>query len=476
VVITSRYPDWQELAAPLSVDVFDRSESVGLLRQRLPHLAEGDAGRVADALDNLPLALTQAAAYLQQTGLAAQDYLQLLSRRATSILAQGASATYRVSLTASLQLAFEELAIEDPAALMLLRLAAQLAPEPIPFTLFTAHPDQLPPPLAAVATDPVAFTGIIGLVRRRALARVGPDSFQVHRLVQATLGDHPTSTPDKDNLSTAARRLLRDAVPAELWNNLAGWPAWRQLLPHVLAVTDPVRGAGPDNCDLPWLLDRAATYLLVRGEPGPARPLYERAHQLYRDMLGEDHPNTLASANNLAFVLHELGEQEEARVLAEDTLTRMRQVRGADHRHTLRSASTLALVFHELGEQEEARVLAEDTLTRMRRVRSADHPDILRSASVLALVLHEAGEQEGARVLAEDTLTRMRRVLGADHPHTLRSASNLALVVHELGEQEEARVLAEDTLIRMRRVLGADHPHTLRSANILALVLRELGE
>jgi hypothetical protein len=137
VVITSRYPDWQELAVPLRVDVFDRGESVRLLRQRLPQLAKGDAGRVADAVGNLPLAVTQAAAYLQETGLTAQAYLQLLTRRVTAILAQGVPATYRVSLAASLHLAFEELATEEPAALVLLRLAAQLAPEPIPFTLFT---------------------------------------------------------------------------------------------------------------------------------------------------------------------------------------------------------------------------------------------------------------------------------------------------------------------------------------------------
>ncbi len=56
VVITSRHPDWQELAASLPVDVFDHGESVTLLRQRLPDLTDTDAGRIADALDNLPLA------------------------------------------------------------------------------------------------------------------------------------------------------------------------------------------------------------------------------------------------------------------------------------------------------------------------------------------------------------------------------------------------------------------------------------
>ncbi|HSZ31211.1 MAG TPA: FxSxx-COOH system tetratricopeptide repeat protein, partial [Pseudonocardiaceae bacterium] len=476
VVITSRYPDWQELAMPLPVDVFDRDESVRLLRQRLPDLTEDDAGRIADALDNLPLALTQAAAYLQETGLAAQAYLQLLTDRLTGIMAQGVPATYPVALAASLHLAFEQLSADDPAALTLLRLAAQLAPEPIPLTLFTTHPNRLPAPLAAATGDPVAFAGMIGLLRRRALARVGPDSLQIHRLVQAILRGSPISTPDDDDMTTVVRRLLQDTVPAYPWNNPPSWPAWRQLLPHVLAVTNPARDAHLDSPDVPWLLDRAASYLLARGEPRPARALFERAHRLHQEMLGEDHPDTLRLANNLAVDLRTLGEPERARQLNEDTLTRRRRVLGQDHPDTLLTVTNLAADLRALGEHALARHLNEDTLTRYRRVLGEDHPDTLRLATNLALALNTLGEHARARELVEDKLTRCRQLLGEDHPNTLRSATNLALALNALGEHERAQELDEDTLTRRRRVLGQDHPDTLTSATNLAADLRALDE
>jgi Domain of unknown function (DUF4062)/NB-ARC domain len=238
VVITSRHPDWQELAEPVPVDVFGHDESVNLLRQRLSQLTADDAGRVADAVDNLPLALTQAAAYLHEAGLDAQAYVQLLTHRVTAIMGQGVPATYPVSLAASLQLAFDQLAADDPAALTLLRLAAQLAPEPIPFTLFTAHADQLPPPLKVAASDPMTFAGLTRLLRRRSLARVGPDSLQLHRLVQAILRDSPITTPTDDDMTRAAHRLLRVALPNIEWYTPVSCPTWRQLLPHVLATTD----------------------------------------------------------------------------------------------------------------------------------------------------------------------------------------------------------------------------------------------
>jgi tetratricopeptide (TPR) repeat protein len=478
VVITSRYPDWQELAVPLVMHVFERDESIALARQQLPDMVEDDAGRLAEALGDLPLALAQAVAYLRDSGVAIEAYLGLLRDRTSVILAQGKPVGYPAPLAASLHLAFEQLSVEDPAALVLLRLAAQWAPEPIPLTLLTTHPDQLPPPLKDAAADPVAFARLTGLMRRRALAGVSPDSLQLHRLVQAILRDNPTrSTPTTKDMTTLARRLLREAVPAELWNDPASWPVWRRLLAHVLAVTDPTHPTDPDDTlEVAWLLNCAALYLLARGEPRPARTLIERAHQLRRDTLGEDHPDTLESANDLASDLRELGEYQQARELDEDTLTRCRRVLGENHLHTLVSASNLALDLYELGEYQQARELDEDTLTRRRQVLGEDHLHTLMSANNLACNLRALGEDQQARKLDKDTLTRKRQIVGEDHPTTLTSANNLARDLHRLGEDQQARELDEDTLTRRRQVLGEDHPDTLGSAINLARDLRALGE
>jgi hypothetical protein len=193
VVITSRHPDWQELATPVLVDVLGREESVHLLRRRFSQLTEDDASQVADALGHLPLALTQAAAYLQQTGLTAQAYLALLAHRASAILAQGMPATYPVSLAANLQLAFDQLATDEPAAMALLRLAAQLAPEPIPFTLFTAHPDRLPPALAVASRRP---GGLRRNNRPGAAPCASPDRPR-QPAGPSTCASHPARQPDQ---------------------------------------------------------------------------------------------------------------------------------------------------------------------------------------------------------------------------------------------------------------------------------------
>ena len=449
VVITSRNPDWGGVAIGLGVEVFTRPESVELLRSQVPRLSVVEADQVANGLGDLPLAVDQAAALLADTAMTAEDYLELLAARTTDVLNRGGGGGYPVSLTTSWAVAFDRLAADDLAALQLLTVAAWLGPEPVPLTLVTARPDQLPAALAATARDPLVFTEVTGVLRRRGMARIAPDSMQVHRLAAALLRAWTHEDEESGGWATIVVRLLRGAVPGDPWDNPPSWPDWRALLPHVLAATDTSRPLEPAGEDVTWLLDTAATYLHTRGEPGAARPLFERALTDRRRMLGEDHPHTLTSANNFAIDLWALGEHERARQLHEDTLSRRRRVLGEDHPHTLTSACYLAIDLWALGEHERARQLDEDTLTRRRRVLGEDHPDTLDSADDLARDLWALGEYERARQLDEDTLIRRRRVLGEDHPDTLTSASNLAADLRALGEHERARQL--EAHVRSRR-------------------------
>ncbi len=366
VLITSRNPRWRELAAALPVDLFDPDESVSLLVRRVPRLSAHDAARIAEAVDNLPLAVAQAAAYLDETGLPADAYLRLLDTRAAELLAEDAPTGYSVSLAASWQVAFDRLADDEPTALELLALCAQLAPEPIPFTLFTAHSDALPGALGAVAGDPLVLARLTRLLCTRSLARVETASVQLHRLVQAILRSWSGGEAAQPDMAVAAVRLLRAAVPPDPWNNPGAWPEWRRLLPHVVTATDANRALDHAGDDVAWLLNEAALYLRRRGEPAASLPLFERALELRRGVLGEEHPDTLTSASNLALNLWALGQHEAARRLDEDTLARSRRVLGEEHPITLTAASNLAADLRALGQHEAAHQLDEDTKTRRR--------------------------------------------------------------------------------------------------------------
>ena len=205
------------------------------------------------------------------------------------------------------------------------------------------------------------------------------------------------------------------------------------MLPHVLVATDPHRILRVEQ-DVAWLLDCAAEYLQTRGEPAPARPLFERALDLRRSRLGDDHPDTLESASNLAFDLLALGQYEQARQLAEDTLTRRRRVLGDDHPDTLISANNLP---RPAGSWVSTSRPASSTRTPSPAAAGSwatTTPTPCSRPSTSPSTCARWGTMSRPASSAEDTLTRRRRVLGDDHPDTLSSATSLAVYLRELGQ------------------------------------------
>lgn len=475
VVVTSRNPVWHGVADTVEVLPFAREESVALLRALTTALNGLDADRVAAAVGDLPLALQQAGALLDDTAtLDAATYLKLLAERAEQLLDHDPGAGYPLSMAASWAVAFDQLAHDDPTALELLALLAWCGPEPVPFSLLTDTSAVLPPSVEA-ARDPLVFARITATVRRRGMATLTPHAIGLHRVPAALLRSRGGPT-GAERGGEGVVRLLCSVAPGQVWSNPSVWPRWQQLLPHVLAATDPARSLHQVAEQVAWLLDRAATYRLTRGEPRAALPLFRRAHALYRAQLGDDHPATLASAGNLALDLYELGEHQQARALDEDTLDRRKRVLGDDHPATLAAANNFANDLDALGDHQRARALHEDTLERRRRLLGIAHPDTFASAANLALELQALGERQEARTLLEDTLARSQQLLGPDDPNTLACATNLAACLRGLGEHEQARVLDEETLTRCRRILGQDHPSTLVAADGLARDLDALGE
>ena len=201
-----------------------------MLQARVPGLAEAEADRFAGQLGDLPLAVAQAAGYLPGSGLSAAAYLELLRTRAAQILDLGKPVSYPRSLAAAIQLSFDRLAEEEPAAAQLISLCAFLAPEPIPQDLFTTAVEQLPKPLAGRAGDLLAWPQVLVQVTARSLARIDEHGLQLHRLTQAILRDHMTPA------QAAATRACVEAILAAYDPGAAedprAWPRWARLMPR----------------------------------------------------------------------------------------------------------------------------------------------------------------------------------------------------------------------------------------------------
>ncbi|WP_307036566.1 FxSxx-COOH system tetratricopeptide repeat protein [Streptomyces canus] len=468
VLITSRNPHWHTYAAPLNVDTLARTESIALLRAQGAVLPDADADHLAHTLDDLPLALTQAAALL--TRMSAADLQAELARSMHEVLAEGRPDDYPVSLAAQVRLTRARLAAEHPGAAAVLAALALLAPELFPLTACAGRlPDQTSTVLSEALASRLSAGSVVDAIARHSLARTQNGTVQLHRLTQAILADQLTPS-QREQAQRHAEDLLTAAAPENMTDPV-GWPVWQVLLPHLLAV-DPASLATTDGR---WALLGACWYLMDRGQPRPARDRLQLLYDTLLQQLGPDHHAALGGANDLARAYDETQDPERARALDADTLQRHRRLHGDDHLDTLASADNLAIRLTVLGRHEEALALHEEALAGRRRVVGVDHPDTLRTASNLAGDLAGVGRVEEAVVLGEKTLAGQRRVLGADHPDALSTANNRAIDLWNVGRVGEAVVLGEETSEVQRRVLGSDHLDTLRSANNLAVHLRDVG-
>ena len=469
LVTSRRASGWHATAAPVRLDVLDPAEAQALLAAILapgrPREADGAAELCAE-LGFLPLAIEQAGAYLAQAGATPREYLDLLARYPTAMYQaapEGGDAARTIARIWRLTL--DRLA-GDPLAGQVLRILAWYAPDGIPRMLLDG------------LADPPAVLGAVGRLAAYSLLTAAPGTLAMHRLVQAVTRipdpDDPYRDPQAiDAARDQATRQLAGALPD--WQDPADWPGWRMLLPHIAALASHA----PPDTDTPataYLLNQAGLFLDGQGQPVRAAGYLQRALAGRVRVLGADHPDTLASRDNLALAHHAVGDLGRAIPLHEQTLADRLRVLGADHPDTLASRNNLAYAYQAAGDLGRAIPLYEQTLADSVQVLGADHPRTLASRNNLAAAYQAAGDLGRAIPLFEQALADSVRVLGADHPDTLASRNNLASAYQAAGDLGRAIPLYEQALADRLRVLGADHPDTLASRNSLASAYQAAGD
>ena len=211
------------------------------------------------------------------------------------------------------------------------------------------------------------------------------------------------------------------------------------------------------------------------GEYAAAEPHLERARLLTRRELGEEHPDTLGSTDNLANLYADQGRYDRAEPLYLETLEIKKRVLGEEHPHTLNTMNNLAALYHRQAHFDEAEPLYVKTLEISKRVLGEEHLNTLHTMGNLAALYVDQGHYDKAEPLLVKTLEIKKRVLGEEHLDTLGSINNLALLYWNQGRYEEAEPLYLETLEIKKRVMGEEHPDTLATMYNLASLYMALG-
>jgi len=330
VIVTSRDPLWSGVAELLRVGVMNRADAVAFLEKRIGR-SDPAIGRLCEALSDLPLALEQAAAYIEASGTSVAEYLAHFEKYAHELLKRPSSSTdYPHTVATTWQLAFNRLENEAPAALDLLYLLAYLAPDDISRDLIAGGGAYFPPRLAQLVSNPVEFDSAVAALRRYSLIEVRDSSFSVHRLVQVVIRSQLADRNAETEWAEAAVGMANAAFPFKE-EILDTWSPSARLLPHALAAAGHAERLAVSLKNAGLLLNHAGVYLKPRAQLNDAEGAFRRALAIGERVYGPEHPTLATFANNIGQILHDQEDLPGALHHTQRALAIDEKVYGPDH-------------------------------------------------------------------------------------------------------------------------------------------------
>ncbi len=505
----------------VTVEEFTSDQAVEYLSRVSGDPDRDGAGKVAEALGYLPLALTQAAANIDLHGYRYSEYLETLYRQRLDVsLKRPDGEPYPrlvgVALCLAFQAALDKIYADAPDA-------ALSAHQSLDVVSLLAESGVLRGWLYRISDSTVTNRKAVGLLLKTGVLAQSADHTVVslHQLQSRVWRETLDTVQQETAVAATARVLSQVTIPQDADWETTTRPTAQELASQLIALWEQSQtrsqpsarqaqeekprpfahalfsrmvafmkhgssGSQPAdrNADLffavtshPEVLAasiNAVRWCIEAGLPGLGVDLAPYT-SLCEQILGPHHPDTLNSRNNLANAYRDAGNLDQAIPLHEQNLTDTERILGPHHPDTLTSRGNLALAYRDAGNLEQAIPLHEQNLTDTERILGPTHPQTLASRGNLAAAYRDAGDLDRAIALFEQNLTEAERILGPRHPDTLISRNNLAYAYQDAGNLDRAIALFEQNLTDRERILGPRHPDTLISRNNLALAYQEAG-
>ncbi|OAF99085.1 kinesin light chain 1 [Paraphaeosphaeria sporulosa] len=455
----------------LPLDDMGGAEARQLLLHRTTNNAllddEPAINELLEMLTYLPLAIVQAAAFMNQNDVSVARYVSLLQHASTeaelfSERFEDPSRYQRTDSTVARTwyISFEHIRRQDPLAADYLSFIACIDRTDIPQSL-------LPPGNSRVQHTKAlgTLTGYAFLTeRQQTIQGSGKESyFHMHRLVHMALSWWlEAHSQRKAWVDIAVLRVTELLLFSE-------WVIWGAYLPHAIHVVG-LEGAR-NSLNGAALLGYIGRSQQSIGQYAAAVIAYRESWCLMKEMLGHEHPDTLQCAGNLGWALEMDGKYDDAVAIHYRTLESREKVLGRQHPNTLIGISQLGSVLSKQAKFKEAEKMLRRALAGKEKVIGREHPETIASVGQLGTLLERQGKYKDAEKMIRRALEGGDKILGRDHPETLTCLSRLGSVLERQGKYENAEAIQRQALEIRERILGQEHPATLSSAGQLGMAL-----
>jgi tetratricopeptide (TPR) repeat protein len=476
----------------IEVPQMDPAESSQLIEKKL----EGDnplphhVSLLAARLENLPLALVQAAAFIQENSIAIIKYLQILEQSDNALVEllsepfeeEGRDSSIPNAVAATWIVSFEQIRTQCCLASDLLSLMSFFDRQGIP-KIFLSHVVRKTEKEADHQSKQEGQQNIVlelekalGLLKAFSFVSKGKDdeSLNIHRLLQLVMRKWLINQETFGEWASKAASIISDLYPSGRYEERETCSLY---LPHVYAVLSHEGiNSTEDTVARASILQSTGAFFSIRGKVEEAETMWKRALAGYEKALEPDHPSTLAVVQNLGMLYYDRGKVEEAETMWKRALAGYEKALKPDHPDTLAVVQNLGMFYYGRGKVEEAETMWRRALAGYEKALEPDHPSTLRVVQNLGLLYHSRGKVEEAETMWRRALAGYEKALEPDHPDTLKVVQNLGLLYHVRGKVEEAETMWKRALAGYEKALEPDHPDTLAVVQNLGMLYYGRGK
>ncbi len=461
ILITSRAQNWDEVAESVGVEKLDTETAVAFLLTRTKQTDATTARNIAIELDGLPLALEQAASYISvNRGMMLAEWLGLYHSERLRLLDEVKPPVgHPESVTVTWNMAFQQIR-KTPFAAIILNTIAFFAPDNIPNDLL------LP---CIESCDALDLNRALFALMQHSLIERGKGGVSVHRLVQAVTREQMSAEEHVQALQQALIIALNACPEGDTQTNIAGWPVYARLLPHLRAAAEHADQIGVQNETLADLWRRIGLYCKnCLGDYSATRHAFGRSLAIAEVLRDAGHRRVGLAYNNLGNALRRLGDYQGAKQAYERALSIQEAAYSKDHPSVARTVNNLGNALRRLGDYQGAKQAYERAISIKEAAYGKDHPQVAITVTNLGNVLRNQGDYQGAKQAYERAISIKEAAYGKDHPSVARTVNNLGLVLKYLGDYQGARQAYERALAVKMQFLGPEHPETRRTKDNLA--------
>lgn len=194
-----------------------------------------------------------------------------------------------------------------------------------------------------------------------------------------------------------------------------------------------------------------------------------------REVLGEEHQDTLSSMNKYGMFLHGQSRHIEAESIYREVLRICEKSQGADHPMLNTAQHNLGTSLLYLERSEEAEPLIKASYSSLQRDWNSYTIDDLNCMSNLACVHVHNKKYDEAEKLYREALEKAILLCGEKHPKSIEFMMKLGVFLTKIEKTEEAEALLKATVDLSQEVYGENLFSSSRTQIDLGIFLQKQG-